>query len=185
MKAWAAIILLVLATPAAAEVEPGKEGNLAEFVKPEPGERVCFARTYDAAHLAKNPKQTVSAIKFFLSYIKHDPDQYRKDGQRNYYFNLEVRFRDRPRKAFTTGGDCFPGDGVIRCNVDCDGGGVQVRWDRKPDRILVDVEKTGYIRLAECGGEEDKSRELRPGADDRTFLLTRLRADACPLYEMW
>jgi hypothetical protein len=60
-----------------------------------------------------------------------------------------------------------------------------VRWDRKPDRILVDVEKTGYIRLAECGGEEDKSRELRPGADDRTFLLTRLRADSCPLYEKW
>jgi hypothetical protein len=185
MKIWAAILLLVPGAPAAAEVEPGKEGNLAEFAKPVPGERICFARSYDAAHLAKHPKQTVSSIRFNLAYVKHDPDQYRKDGQRNYYFQLEVRFRNQPKKAFTTGGDCFPGDGVIRCSVDCDGGGVQVRWQKKPETILMEVGSNGYIRLNECGGGEQKARALRPGADDRTFLLTRMRAEACPLYEKW
>lgn len=184
MKTWAAILFLVLASPAAAEVEPGKEGNLAEFVKPVPGERICFARTYDAAHLAKHPKQTVSAVRFNLAYVKHDPDQYRKDGQRNYYFQLEVRFRDRPKKTFSTGGDCFPGDGIIRCSVECDGGGVQVRWQKQPETILIDLAATGRIRLDNCGGEEN-SVELTPGADDRTFLLTRLRSAACPIYEKW
>ena len=181
----AALLFLIASTSAMAEVEPGKEGNLAEFIRPVPGERVCFARNYDAAHLAKHPKQTVSAVKFLLAYIKHDPDQYRKDGQRNYYFTLEVRFRDRPGKRLTTGGDCFPGDGVIRCSVECDGGGIQVRWSKRPESILVDLASTGFIRLNDCGGEDESGRALKPGADDRAFLLTRIGGAACPAYEKW
>lgn len=44
------------ATAAIAEVEPGTEGNLAEFV-PVPGERICFARSYDAAHSQSTPNR--------------------------------------------------------------------------------------------------------------------------------
>jgi hypothetical protein len=185
MRVLAAALLLVLGgSPAFAEVPPGKEGNLVDFLSPRPGERICFARTYDAAHLAKHPKQTVSLIKFSLAYYQHEPDQYRKDGQRNYYFKLVVRQRNRKGKALTTVGDCFPGDGVIHCSVECDGGGIQVKWRDRPNSILIDLAATGRIRLDNCGGEEN-AVELLPGADDRAFLLSRLAPAACPRYETW
>jgi hypothetical protein len=179
-----ALILVVSSVAALAEVPPGKEGNLAEFLPPRPGERICFARTYDAAHLAKHPKQTVSLIKFSLAYYRHEPDEFHKEGQRDYYFRLEVRQRSNKGKALTTVGDCFPGKGVIHCNVECDGGGIQVKWRDKPNSILIDLAATGRIRLDNCGGEEN-AVELEPGADDRTFLLSRLAPAACPRYETW
>jgi hypothetical protein len=184
MRIFLVAVLLLGATAAWAEVPPGKEGNLAEFLSPKPGERVCFARAYGAAHLAKHPKQTVSSVKFFLTYFRHDPDQYRKDGQRNYYFKLEVTQRNRPNKTLSVVGDCFPGNDAIHCGVECDGGGIQVKWRDQPKTILVDLAATGRIRLDNCGGEEN-SVELTPGADDRTFLLTRTSAAACPRYEAW
>ena len=186
MKSFFGVVATVFLTMTAgsAEVRPGKEGNLAEFLPPKPGERVCFARSYDAAHLAKHPKQTVASIKFALAYHRHEPDKYRKDGQRNYYFKLEVRQRSRPNKTLSVVGDCFPGDGVIHCGVECDGGGIQVKWRDQPKTILIDLAATGRIRLDNCGGEEN-SVELTPGADDRTFLLTRISDAACPIYDKW
>lgn len=184
MRWFAAFLLLILGSAALAEVPPREEGNLAEFLPPKPGERICFARSYDARHLAKHAKQTVSSIKFFLTYYRHEPDELRKDGQRNYYFQLEVTQRNRPGKTLSTGGDCFPGDGVIHCNVDCDGGGIQVKWRDKPQSILIDLAATGRIRLGDCGGEEN-AVDLTPGADDRTFLLARLAPAVCPRYETW
>jgi hypothetical protein len=185
MRCFAAILLLVLGgATALAEVPLGKEGNLGEFLPPKPDERVCFTRSYDAAHLAKNPTQTVSSIKFSLAYVRHDPDKYRKDGQRNYYFKLEVRQRDRPSKTLSVVGDCLPSNGIIHCSVECDGGGIQVKWRDKPNSILIDLAATGRIRLDNCGGEEN-SVDLEPGADDRTFLLSRLAPAACPKYETW
>lgn len=201
----AALFLTLSAFPAAATVEPGKEGILAEFVKPVPGERICFARRYDAAHLAKHPKQTVTAIEFRLSYFKHEPDADNKAGQRNYYYHLAVRFRDRPDKAFTAGGDCYPGKGSISCTVECDGGGVRVRWQKRPESILIDYGGGYGIRLSACGGDEDlidknmteeeraRAEEeyernravLQPGQDDKLFLLTRVKDSECPDYEKW
>lgn len=52
----AALLVAMAATAAIAEVEPGTEGNLAEFV-PVPGERICFARSYDAAHSQSTPNR--------------------------------------------------------------------------------------------------------------------------------
>jgi hypothetical protein len=184
----AAILCAATVLPAVAYVVPGEEGNLVDFVRPVPGERVCFARNYSAAHLAKHPKQMVSSIKFFLTYFKHEPDEDEPQGYRSYIYRLAVQLRGRPGKTFKAVGDCLPGDGVIHCSVECDGGGVQVSWRKKPETILVDLRETGHIRLASCGGEDeddDDGLALLPGADDRTFLLTRTSKAACPQYEKW
>lgn len=184
----ACLFLIYSALPAAAYIERGEEGNLTDFVRPVPGERICFARNYNAAHLAKHPKQTVSSIRFFLTYYKHESDEHRPQAPRSYIYKLTVQVRDRPGKTFTAVGDCLPGDGVINCYVDCDGGGVQVSWRKKPEIILVDLRRTGHVRLASCGGEDEDDEDgmaLLPGADDRTFLLTRMKDSECPDYETW
>src|SRR5690606_35889092 len=98
-----------------------------------------------------------------------------KEGQRNYYFQLEVTQRNRPGKTLSTGGDCFPGDGVIHCNVDCDGGGIQVKWRDKPESILIDLAATGRIRLGDCGGEENAVDLARRGRSDVPAGAARAR----------
>lgn len=188
MKVPVLVILLAIATAPASAVEPGQEGNLAEFVRPIPGERVCFARDYTAAHLARHPKQRVAAIRFALTYHRHEPDEHHKQGQRNYYFKLDVRFRDRPDKTLSAVGDCFSGNGFIRCGVDCDGGGVRVRWQKRPEQVLIDYGNYYGIRLSACGGEEDDGEDakaLKPGADDKSFLLSRTKQEDCPEYDTW
>jgi hypothetical protein len=63
-----------------------------------------------------------------------------------------------------------------------------VSWRKRPETILVDLRETGHIRLASCGGEDeddDDGLALLPGADDRTFLLTRTSKAVCPEYEKW
>jgi hypothetical protein len=57
--------LSLIAAPAAGQpVPPGQEGDLAKIVPPVHGRKACSARTYDARHLEKHPKQTVRALLF-------------------------------------------------------------------------------------------------------------------------
>jgi hypothetical protein len=47
-------------------------------------DRVCYLRTYDRAHLAQHPNQSVAAIRVSLSPLAQD----------RYFFDLDVQFRD-------------------------------------------------------------------------------------------
>jgi hypothetical protein len=89
-----AFILLVAVSggsPAGAQpVMPGEEGELVNFLPPEVGRRVCYARVYSQQHLAKHPKQKVAEIQFRLTYYRHEPDDYAPQGQRNYYFEVHA-----------------------------------------------------------------------------------------------
>jgi hypothetical protein len=169
---------------AAQPVEPGKEGELARFVKPENGARACFTRTYDPAHLERHPDQTVTEMRFRLAYYMHEPDEYYPKGQRNYYFGLTARLRGRPAVPVTAIGECRPTeDGkAIWCGVECDGGGVLVSR-RDGGKVLVDLEATGRIRMTEGCDEEENAIDLEPGKDDKTFLLAQTAE--CPAYEDW
>lgn len=174
-----------LAFPALAQpVEPGKEGHIARLLRPEPGEHICFAREYDAAHLNAHPDQRVQSIGFRLAYHAHDPDEYYPKGQRNYYFELRAKMRGG--KELAAGGECVPGeDGKnIRCGVECDGGGVLIRQTAKKGQLLIDLGSTGRIRMSE-GCDDEAGIDLEPGIDDKTFLLSKLPADSCPAYEDW
>ena len=58
--------LLAPLSAAADTITPGDEGELARFLPPVEGKRVCFARVYDADHLARHPKQKVTQLEFTL-----------------------------------------------------------------------------------------------------------------------
>ena len=148
--------------------------ELADFVPAEPGASACWQRLYDEAHLAGHPDQQVTAMTLLMSYLTFD------DGSEGmHYFGLDVSLRDG-RKGTTSGG-CWLSEGVVRCGVDCDGGGLALT--RNGDgSVLADLEAYGYISLeSECGGGEGEleSFALEPGLDDKQFLLRPTDAKQC------
>lgn len=139
----------------------------------------CFARRYDAAHLAQHPLQKVSAMKLLLT-VEKAPE----DATLQYSFRIGVNFRNRPGN-FNSSGSCGraeaettkEGQLEMQCSVDCDGGGVAVS--------LADGDKAVMLRLDQIRiwdakkPDEDATQSLKGGADDRLFRLDRVDAEQC------
>lgn len=180
------LVCAMFASPQSASgqaIAPGEEGELANFLEPVAGQRICYARIYSSAHLAKHPKQRVTEIGFWLAYHRFPPDEFYPQGQRNYYFALTAK-RKGSGRLLTARGECGPNGNSIGCGVECDGGGVSVT--RRPgDKILVSLGKDGWIRMTEGCDEEESAVNLEAGEDDREFLLSRLPDSACPPYGAW
>lgn len=180
-------ILLTIAPQAMAQaIEPGKEGVLADLLAPTPGKRLCFARSYSKDHLEAHPKQKVTDVQFHLSYYRHQPDEFYSKGQRNYYFRMMAKLRGSS-KTYTAMGECSASGANIFCGVECDGGGVNLR-SRPQGRLLVFfANENSEIRMTEGCDEADEGNyiELKPGDDDKEFLLNPVNAGACPAYERW
>jgi hypothetical protein len=136
------------------------------------GESGCWRRDYDPAHLAAHPDQQVTAMALAIVYRD------RGDGLPYYAYGLEASLRDGWRGMAQS--TCHPYGAVLRCSVDCDGGGVDVSRRDNGD-VLVDLEAVGYIVLTGgCGAEEgEETFELTPGKDDRQFLLHAADAKLC------
>ena len=171
--------------PASADtVAPGEEGELARFLPPVEGKRVCFSRVYSADHLAKHLKQKVTEIEFRLAYHRFEPDENFPEGQRNYYFEVLAKVRGNSRRL-TAMGECSPADGKISCGVDCDCGGMIAERSDKPGKVLMSFGFYYGLRMAMGCGEDDEGDTvlLEPGEDDKEFLLSE--KSACPAYEDW
>lgn len=161
---------------------------------PKPKAYACFARHYDAAHLADHPLQKVSVMTLLVTAEKNDPD----DQVLGYSFRLGVNFRDRPG-FFDSSGSCGhaptikdpenpdipPEDRVTKptgidfqCNVDCDGGGVTVNLANSDQSIIVKL--PDRIRIWR-GKDPDEAavRSLMAGADDKIFRLDRTSLNEC------
>jgi hypothetical protein len=179
---FAPLLLIALAATAQADtVAPGEEGALKEILPPTPGAHICYARAYDAAHLAAHPKQTVSYIEFRLAYHRHDPDDGYPQGQRNYYFDLRAK-RTGSTVMASTGGECSVRGDAIFCGVDCDGGGIVLT--KAADAVTLSFgDMWGISMTSECGGSEGSGPDLLPGEDDREFRLTKI--ESCPGYDAW
>lgn len=168
----------------AQSIEPGREGVLANVLKPVPGQRICFSRSYSKDHLDAHPKQKVTDIRFQLAYHRHKPDEFSPNGQRNYYFRLLAKLRGSS-KTLTGVGECSASGVKIFCGIECDGGGINIRT-RPAGKLLVYFGDTDSISLSEsCDGGDENRVELKAGADDREFLLNPVAASACPAYEKW
>jgi hypothetical protein len=133
---------------------------------------VCFARDYDAGHLARNPAQVVRNMRILL------PDDPRRDGLR-----LSVTLADQGHvvadgmagRSLGQGLFCLDGPGPLTCGVECDGGLLVVtRRDAgilefRTDRLTVgDAE--------DCGGSVDLAE--RPG-QPVTYRLFAAPMAAC------
>jgi hypothetical protein len=101
----------------------------------------CFARTYDASHLAYHPRKKVSAMKLLVT-AEPEPES----RALVYSFRLSLQYRDR-RGVFNSSGECghaeTAGTGRFGCGVDCDGGGIEVALAKNDKSILVKVERSG------------------------------------------
>lgn len=149
------------------------------------GKDFCFGRTYDAAHLARNPKQTVKAI--FIggrnaqrTAMEAGPrGDAKADGQGRAYVSLAVSFRDGSR---VWSGVCLEETpGTIGCKIlphqnrDSVEQGLTLR---QAGTGLI-VEATGDWAHFRTAVDDDSAGMVAP--DDRLFRLARLPISSCRL----
>jgi len=137
----------------------------------------CFVRAYDAEHLAKHPKQKVSAMKL-LATAEKVPDE-----KSNYSFRLGLKYRHRSGN-FDSSGSCSHivaenTDGEIRlgCGVDCDGGGIEAEISKDDKSAIIRLER---VRVWQNNKPDDEAEHaLTAGADDKMFRLDRADNKEC------
>ena len=147
-------------------------------VAPKGKSFACFARRYDAAHLAQHPAQTVTAMRLLVS-AEVIPD----DSSLSYGFILGLKFRDRAGK-FSSSGSCShptaqqesPDKLILGCGVDCDGGGLSLALASTDKTMLVGIDS---IAIWDDGKPDDERTSLQGGTDDRLFRLERVPLEQC------
>ena len=139
----------------------------------------CFTRRYDAAHLARHPKQTVKSMVLLVS-----AELLPEDKQLNYEFQFKVSFRNR-KGVFSSGGSCghptaFE-DSVdklhLGCGVDCDGGGVSLEMANSDHSVILRLDSVAIWN--DSKPEDDERDSMQGGAGDRAFRLDRVELNAC------
>lgn len=116
----------------------------------------CFARTYDRAHLAQHPDQLITAVKLRI-YVPPSPSL-------SGYHWFTARFKLRGRsKTLHAEGVCHHEASGLRCNVECDGGGVDLT--PRADGATMRLDR---IRVITCDKIDDmeSGEELTGGKDD-------------------
>ncbi len=144
------------------------------------GRGFCYGRTYDAAHLARNPRQMVVAIHIGGRNAGRSPDV-----PDNRYATTTVRFRDSS-KPRTWPGLCYIRDGALQCGLipHQQQDTVEQALYFRPDAAGLTLEAVGdwkgfRVATAESGIGP-------PAAADRFFRVSKLPVAACRLpAEYW
>jgi hypothetical protein len=140
----------------------------------------CFVRTYDATHLARHPKQTVSAMKMLVA-----AEKLQDDTSLSYSYKLGVNFRNRTGD-YASNADCgharlseVKREGVrVSCSEGCEAGGIEIALSPDGKSIIVKLTEIA-VWLADKPEDEASEFELKGGADDRVFRLDRVDAENC------
>jgi hypothetical protein len=139
----------------------------------------CFARRYDAAHLARHPEQKVARMRLLITSEKAP-----EDAGRDTTFNLGLNYRAR-QTLYLSMGSCGharseDGGGEARfgCGVDCDGGGFAVALAKDGQSVTVTIDYR--LRIWRKGKADDSTTpDLEPDADDKSFRLERVELKQC------
>jgi hypothetical protein len=197
-------LFLTLATFAGAQAEEKSQPLLAEF---PPDAEVCYGRRYDAAHLARHPRQKVTAIYLFRSLTADPQDEERPksrgemateniewekttraEGETVSGFlhgrtslEVAVKFRDR-RTVFRHSVECRkpPGQG-FSCGVDCDGGAFGAALEGRTLVIRQSAHSGGLRVQSGCSSGDESAPDVRinPDDDGLVFRLEPLAISAC------
>ena len=139
----------------------------------------CFARTYDAAHLARHPKQTVSAMKMLIA-----GETLEGATSISYSYKLGVNFRNR-KGDYASSYDCgYPEvsdaklGAEVSCHDGCEAGGIVIALAPNSKAIIVKLESVA-VWLADKPQDESAQFEFKGGADDRVFRLERVDVENC------
>ena len=129
-----------------------------------PGKKAyaCFVRRYDPDHLARHPKQKVSAMKLLVTAeIPSD------ENITNYSFRLGVKYRHRSGD-FDSSGFCShvvaedAGNEMrFGCGVDCDGGGIGVALSKDDKSAIIRLERVRAKQQARRGSRRFTGRRRR------------------------
>jgi hypothetical protein len=138
----------------------------------------CFVRHYDADHLARHPKQKVSAMQLIVT-AEIPPDE----QMFSYSFRLGVNYRHRPGD-FDSSGYCNHATATdagketrFDCGVDCEGGGISISLSKDNRSAIVRLERITIWQRNKPDAEAGDA--LLAGADDRIFRLDRTDARDC------
>jgi hypothetical protein len=197
-------IVLAAVSLSVAQAEEKAKPLIAEF---PPDAEVCYGRLYDAAHLARHPRQKVTAIYLFRSLTADAEDEQRPksrgeiaaeniewekttraEGETMPGFvpgrtslEVAVKFRDR-RIMFQQSVECrkLPGHG-FSCGVDCDGGGFGAVLEGRA-LVMRQSPRSGGLRVQSgCSSGDESAPEVRidPDDDGLVFRLDPLAITAC------
>ena len=168
---------LATAGAAFAEYQGPDYVKLKALLPPAPDAALCFARSYDARHLAKHPQQKVTELMLFLRYVTLGEDDAILNAtegggsEKQYFrydFTLAASVKGRSRALYASG-DCASAE-AIGCGVECDGGGVEIEpVAGRPDALLLRLER---IRMT-LGCGDGEAVDLEGGADDKVFMLAK------------
>lgn len=176
-----AFALCAIGGQAAADNGPGISA-LMPLLAPGPGNKACFVRTYDAAHLRAHPRQRITAMRFLLGVDAYDPKPPNAKGVGDLYyytFSMSVSRRGE-RRLLRTSGDCMGGD-AISCVVDCDGGSVALDKMPPANTLIVRLNEDGIRMFHDC--DDEQGVLVKAGTDDKEFHLERAANDACRALE--
>ena len=179
-RATAILLALLLAAPAAAEDK--RSSPLPDHLPL--GEEVCFSYAFDRDQLREKPRQRVTAITLFRNFT---PDELSEEAPRSteemrktdgeggtVAITAMITLRGQPNRYANTLYCGKDGKAVVRCGVECDGGGFTL----KPDKDGLIVENRGFVLHGGCG-ESAKTVFLNPKPDDRTFRVEPKSIDLC------
>ncbi len=166
---------------AAAPAEAAESGFIARFLGAEPSKTAesfaCFNRVYDPAHLASHPQQNVKTMTLLAVVDPTNPDEVQ--------LRFGVTFRSRKGMLETNGGcvvmngegGAAPSLTTVHCNVDCDGGAIDVTL-KTDGNVLVAI--PAGARLWKPGADNpDDNVHGAFGPDDKLFRLDRAALDQC------
>lgn len=173
----AALSALVAAAPA----EAAESGFIARFLGAEPSKTAdafaYFNRVYDPAHLAQHPQQNVKTMMLLAVVDPANSDEVQ--------LRFGVVFRTRKGMLETNGGcavvsgegDAAASASAAHCNVDCDGGAIDVTL-KTDGNVLVGV--PAGARLWKPGDDNpDDNVHGAFGPDDKLFRLDRAALGEC------
>ena len=125
----------------------------------------CFARAYDAAHLAAHPQQTVTH--FFVGEAGAEWRSTQTPGHFNIAFGFQITGRP---DTYAGVGICTPNGDRVACDIEGDGGAFTI--SSHDDGLRIDAARI------EVEGANDFSPDLA-AADNRVMLLRPVAAPAC------
>jgi len=156
---WIAALACLAWLPAAADAATGNSFYDRYIAAP------CYARGYDAKHLAAHPAQRVT--RFYLTDSGYDDPASPTAFIAAFGFMLTGS-----EDIFESDASCDGIKGGVQCYVDGDAGTFMLEADGDGLRLTVG----SHLALE---GNQSFSPDLAVGGDDRVFLLYRSPPEAC------
>jgi len=145
---------------------------------PTPGQRACYGRMYDRAHLADHPDQLVTFMALELKAPQTPMHREPNTTYRDFDFTLWVKVRGKDQ-VFWTGDNCdWSYDGkTVRCPVVCDGGEFHITPARQAGSITLTVDRE--VAFDTNCDSENKAPKVVTGKDDKVFRLDIAQPGLC------